>query len=83
MSGLELMRAVVCGELPHPNMADTSPMKFVSADKGIAVFKAIADDRHINPHGGAGRLCSDDYGLGHRLCLHTMLEAGLGYGTID
>lgn len=84
MNGLELMQAVVCGALPHPNMADTIPMKFVSADKGVVVFEAIADDRHTNPlggvHGGFAATVMDSV---TGCAVHTMLDAGVGYGTID
>ena len=84
MNGLELMQAVVRGELPHPNMADTIPMKFVSVARGFVVFEATADDRHTNPlggvHGGFAATVMDSV---TGCAVHTMLDAGVGYGTID
>lgn len=84
MTGLELMQAVARGDLPHPSMAQTIPMKFVSVDKGLAVFEATADDRHTNPLGGVhGGFAATVLDSVTACAVHSMLEAGIGYGTID
>lgn len=84
MTGLEMMQAVARGDLPHPNMASTIPMKFISVEKGVAIFEATADDRHINPlggvHGGFAATVMDSV---TGCAVHSMLDAGVGYGTID
>ncbi|MFT5741016.1 MAG: acyl-coenzyme A thioesterase PaaI-like protein, partial [Gammaproteobacteria bacterium] len=52
MSGLETLRAIINGELPHPSIAATIPMVFVEADAGRVLFEARAGERHLNPLGG-------------------------------
>lgn len=84
MSGLEVMQAIVTGDIPHPKMADTIPMKVLSASKGRVVFEVIADNRHTNPlggvHGGFAATVMDSV---TGCAVHTMLAAGQGYGTIE
>jgi len=84
MNGLEVMQGIVDGDIPHPSMADTIPMKVTSVQKGIVLFEVIADNRHTNPLGGVhgGFACTVmDSVTG--CAIHTMLEAGYGYATID
>ena len=52
MTGLEIMQAIVRGELPHPTMSKSIPMKVMKVEKGKVVFNAIANDKHLNPQGG-------------------------------
>jgi len=84
MTGLEIMQAMVQGVLPHPSIADTMPMKGVLVEKGRIVFEVKADDRHTNPlggvHGGFAATVMDSV---TGCAVHTMLDAGVGYGTID
>jgi len=84
MNGLEVMQGIVDGDIPHPSMADTIPMKVTSVQKGVVLFEVIADNRHTNPLGGVhgGFACTVmDSVTG--CAIHTMLEAGYGYATID
>ena len=55
MTGLNIMQAIVRGELPHPTMSDTIPMKVVHVEEGKVVFNAIANEKHLNPQGGVHR----------------------------
>lgn len=84
MNGLEVMQGIVSGDIPHPKMADTIPMKVLSASEGRVVFEVIADDRHTNPlggiHGGFAATVMDSV---TGCAVHTMLSAGQGYGTIE
>lgn len=84
MSGLELMQAMVAGHIPPAAIAQTIPMKGVLAEEGKVVFEAMADARHLNPlggvHGGFAATIMDSV---TGCAVHTMLEAGVGYGTID
>lgn len=84
MNGLEVMQGIVNGDIPHPKMADTIPMKVLSASEGRVVFEVIADDRHTNPlggiHGGFAATVMDSV---TGCAVHTMLSAGQGYGTIE
>lgn len=84
MTGLEIMQAMVQGALPHPSIAETIPMKSVLAEKGRIVFEVKADGRHLNPlggiHGGFSATVMDSV---TGCAVHTMLDAGVGYGTVD
>ena len=46
------MQTIVRGELPHPTMSKTLPMKVVQIEEGKVVFNAIANEKHLNPQGG-------------------------------
>ena len=52
VSGLELMQAMVDGQIPMPPIAHVIPMRGVAAEHGRIVFEAQADERHLNPLGG-------------------------------
>jgi uncharacterized protein (TIGR00369 family) len=84
MSGLEIMKAMVAGKIPTASIAKTIPMNGVLAEEGKVQFEAVADDRHLNPlggvHGGFSATVMDSV---TGCAVHTMLEAGVGYGTVD
>jgi len=84
MSGLEVFQAMRDGKLPHPTMADTIPMRVTEASPGYVKFHARADRRHINPLGGVhGGFAATVLDSVTGCAIHTMLEAGVGIGTID
>ncbi|TKB47759.1 PaaI family thioesterase [Ferrimonas sediminicola] len=84
MSGLEVMSAIATGKLPHPNMAETITMRVVSVNQGGVVFEARADERHTNPLGGVhGGFAATVLDSVTGCAVHTMLEPGQGYGTIE
>jgi uncharacterized protein (TIGR00369 family) len=84
MSGLELLQAMMRGDLPAPPIA--GPMRFilVEAEEGKAVFEAWPDESLLNPlgsvHGGVA-LTLIDSAAG--CAVHTLLSAGTGYTTIE
>lgn len=84
MTGLELMQALVDGNLPVPSISKTIPMNLTIAEKGRCVFEATADENHLNPmggvHGGFAAVVMDS---ATGCAVHTMLDAGMGYGTVD
>lgn len=84
MTGLEQLRAVVAGQLSPSAMARAVPMTFVDADFGRVKLTARADDRHLNPmvgfHGG---FAAPVLGSVTGCAVHSTLEAGVSYGTID
>ena len=47
MTGLNIMQAIVRGELPHPTMSKTIPMKVVQVEEGKVVFNAIANENPL------------------------------------
>src|SRR5438067_13785357 len=84
MSGLELVQAITDGKLPHPTMADTIPMRISDAGRGHVTFRARADGRHLNPLGGVhGGFAATVLDSVTGCAVHTMLDAGVAYGTID
>ncbi|QQX86654.1 PaaI family thioesterase [Cupriavidus necator] len=84
MSGLELLRAAVAGQHPRSSMAETMSMSFVEADFGRVKMLARADNRHLNPLGGVhGGFAATVLDSVTGCAVHSTLEAGDGYGTID
>jgi uncharacterized protein (TIGR00369 family) len=84
LSGLELMRGAVAGDFPRSAMADTIPMKMLEAELGYMKVSARADGRHLNPLGGVhGGFAATVLDSVTGCAVHTTLEAGVGYGTID
>ena len=45
MTGLEIMQAILRGELPHPTMSESIPMKVMLVEKGKVMFNAIANEK--------------------------------------
>ena len=84
MIGLEIMMAIVREELPHLTSTKLIPVKVKEVEKGKVVFNAIANNKHLNTqcgvHGGsASTVLNSVTGC----AVHTLLGAGVAYGTID
>lgn len=83
-SGLEVMQAMLAGELPPPPIALTLDFMLVSATFGEAVFQGRPGFAHYNPlgsvHGGWFATLLDS-ALG--CAVHTALPAGRGYTTLE
>lgn len=81
-SGLQVMTALLEGELPHPYMADTFDCELVEVGDGHAVFQATPQLKHYNPLGtvhGGWYATLLDFALG--CAVQTRLPAGRGYTT--
>lgn len=84
MTGLELIQALLAGTIPPPSIMETMAMKFGEVRKGYVRFLARADQRHLNPMGGVhGGFAATVLDSVTGCAVHTMLEAGFGYGTVD
>ncbi|MFO1362394.1 MAG: PaaI family thioesterase [Burkholderiales bacterium] len=84
MSGLEFLRAIADGRLPHPPMSDTLDFFLVEATRGHAVFMGEARHEFYNPigsvHGGwACTLLDSCMGC----AAQSTLAAGQGYTTVE
>jgi uncharacterized protein (TIGR00369 family) len=83
-SGIELLRAVVAGELPPPPIAATMGMSMVEVDEGRVVFALEPAEWMYNPigsvHGGVAATLLDSC-MG--CAVHSILPAGVGYTTTD
>lgn len=84
MTGLQLLQAMCAGKIPAASISETIPMHPFEVSKGSISFKATADQRHLNPLGGVhGGFAATVLDSVTGCAVHTMLEAGVGYGTID
>ncbi len=83
-SGLEVMQAMLAGELPYPHIMQTLDYGLVQVEKGRAVFQGVPQLMHYNPlgsvHGGWYATLLDS-ALG--CAVHTTLQAGQGYTTAE
>jgi uncharacterized protein (TIGR00369 family) len=84
LSGLDQMRAIANGDIPAPPIARLLGFGVIEVDEGRAVFSAEPGEQHYNPigvvHGGlAATLLDSAMGC----AVHTTLEPGWSYGTLD
>lgn len=84
LSGLQIMQAMLAGELPFPHIAQTLDFGLVEVAHGRAVFQGTPQLMHYNPlgsvHGGWFATLLDS-ALG--CAVHTSLAAGYGYTTAE
>ena len=84
LSGMEYIRAIVRGELPAPPISHLVGFRLVDAEPGRALFEMEPGPQHYNPigsvHGGIA-LTLLDSAMG--CAVHTLLDAGVGYTTIE
>lgn len=84
MTGLQLLQAMCAGKIPAASISKTIPMQPYEVSEGTIHFKAKADSRHLNPLGGVhGGFAATVLDSVTGCAVHSMLEAGVGYGTID
>jgi len=84
MTGLEFLQAMVEGDIPPASISKTIPMQPTEISEGSVTFKAQADHSHLNPLGGVhGGFAATVLDSVTGCAVHTMLPAGVGYGTID
>ena len=83
-TGLELMQAMLRGELPFPPIAQTLDFTIVEVGHGLAVFQGTPGVAHLNPmgtvHGGWFATLLDS-ALG--CAVHTRMAAGQAYTTAE
>jgi uncharacterized protein (TIGR00369 family) len=83
-SGLEMFQKMIAGELPLPPIADTLGFMLVMPTRATWCSRARPQHRHYNPigsvHGGFHATLLDSCVA---CAVHTTLEAGQGYTTIE
>ncbi len=83
-TGLEILQAMLAGELPYPPIADTLDFSLIEVSAGKAVFQGTPQLKHYNPlgsvHGGWYATLLDS-ALG--CAVQTMLPAGTAYTTAE
>jgi uncharacterized protein (TIGR00369 family) len=84
LSGIEYVQAIAKGELPAPPISELMGFRLVLAEPGRAVFEMEPGAQHYNPigsvHGGIA-LTLLDSAMG--CAVHTQLERGVGYTTLE
>ena len=83
-SGLEIMQALLSGELPYATIARTLDFFLVEVGEGLAVFQGTPGPAHLNPmgtiHGGWYATLLDS-ALG--CAVNTLMPAGRAYTTAE
>ena len=84
MTGLEVMQALLRGELPYAHIAQTLDFTLIEVSAGHATFQGRPGTAHLNPmgtvHGGWYSTLLDS-ALG--CAIHTMMPAERGYTTAE
>ena len=84
VSGIEFLRAIRDGKLPHPPIAQLMGFRLVEVEPGHAVFECVPGEQHYNPigvvHGGLAMTLLDS-AMG--VCIHTRMPLGGGYTTLE
>ena len=82
--GLEIMHAMLRGEVPYPPIAQTLDFSLIEVEEGRALFQGTPGPAHLNPmgtiHGGWYATLLDS-AMG--CAVHTMMPAGRGYTTAE
>jgi uncharacterized protein (TIGR00369 family) len=84
MKGLDFILGMIAGRYPQPPICATLGFRLAAAAAGTATFEGLPEARHYNPigtvHGGfAATLLDSCMGC----AVHTTLEAGTGYTTLE
>ncbi|MDD0810145.1 PaaI family thioesterase [Curvibacter sp. RS43] len=83
-NGLEMMQAMLRGELPYAPIAQTLDFSLIDIGEGLAVFQGRPGPQHFNPmgtvHGGWFATLLDS-ALG--CAIHTRMLPGRGYTTAE
>jgi uncharacterized protein (TIGR00369 family) len=84
MSGLDFLRKMFAGDLPHATMMAQVGLTGGAAEPGFVVFRAVPGPQHYNPigsvHGGFTATLLDS-AMG--CAVQSMLPAGMVYTTLE
>ncbi|MFD6613022.1 PaaI family thioesterase [Micromonospora chalcea] len=83
-SGLELMRAMIAGELAAPPIMHLIDMSRMEAEEGRVALELLPQEFHYNPLGTVhGGVLSTLLDTAAACAVHTTLPAGVGYTSLD
>ncbi|MFR9775199.1 PaaI family thioesterase [Micromonospora sp. MS34] len=83
-SGLELLRAMIAGELAAPPVMHLIDMSRMEADEGRVAVELVPQEFHYNPLGTVhGGIISTLLDTAAACAVHTTLPAGVGYTSLD
>jgi uncharacterized protein (TIGR00369 family) len=82
--GLELLQAMLRGELPYPHIGETMDFLLIEVSHGRAVFQGVPQTKHLNPmgtvHGGwYATLLDSAVGC----AVHSTMPVGRAYTTAE
>ena len=84
MSGLDMLRKMISGELPAPMISRTLSFGLTEAEEGRVVFKGLPKAEHLNPagtiHGGWTATIMDS---ALACCVQTVLKKGEAFTTTE
>lgn len=84
LPGIEFLRAIRDGQLPHPPICSLLNYKLVEVEPRLAVFEVVPAEQHYNPigvvHGGLAMTLLDS-AMG--CSVQTEMPAGGGYTTLE
>ena len=84
LSGLQLMQAMLAGQLPYPPIARTLDFLLLEAEDGRALFQGTPGPAHFNPMGGIhGGWYATLLDSAMGCAVHTKMPAGRGYTTAE
>lgn len=84
LTGLEQLNLFTEGKIPPPSIAETMGQLSMEVKEGFCKIEFKPDNRHLNPMGGVhGGLIATILDSVTGTCVHTLLKAGEGYGTVD
>ena len=85
MSGMEYLQAISDGEIPPPPLLHTLDVKRpATIEKGTVTFSFVPQEFHYNPIGSVhGGVISAVLDSAMGCSLHTLLQAGTGYTTLE
>lgn len=82
MAGLDYLRAMMAGDLPHPPICDTLGFRISAVEEGMVTFSVAPAEFHYNPirvvHGGIAATIIDS---ATGCAVHTTLPQGGQYLT--
>ncbi|MEU6078737.1 PaaI family thioesterase [Micromonospora sp. NPDC047074] len=82
--GLELIRAMIAGELAAPPVMHLVGMSRMEADEGWVAVELVPQEFHYNPLGTVhGGVISTLLDTAAACAVHTTLPAGVGYTSLD
>ncbi|MGC4776079.1 PaaI family thioesterase [Micromonospora chalcea] len=83
-SGLELMRAMIAGELAAPPIMHLIDMSRMEAEEGRVAVELLPQEFHYNPLGTVhGGVLSTLLDTAAACAVHTTLPPGVGYTSLD
>jgi uncharacterized protein (TIGR00369 family) len=84
LAGLDMLRAMMAGDLPAAPIGETLGFRLVEVEKGRAIFEGVPGPHLLNPLGavhGGWALTLIDSACG--CAVHAELDAGVGYTTVE